>query len=68
MEDSEETETVETHEHDIPTSHDDSELRNLVQELIHKVQALEEVVGHIVAKGEPDSTPVRKPWTHWGTR
>jgi hypothetical protein len=29
---------------------------------------LTETVSQVVTKADPDSSPVRKPWTHWGSK
>ena len=47
---------------DPPAAHHDHE------ELTTRVSALESLVDSIVNGDGPDSTPVKKPWTHWGAK
>lgn len=44
------------------------ELRTQVNELSEKVNELTGLVQLVLEKGEPDTTPVRRPWTHWGNK
>lgn len=46
------------------------EVDTTFQDLCKRVDDLTETVQGIVNNGtpEPDTTPVRKPWTHWGGR
>lgn len=45
----------------------DKDLRSIVEGLSETVQGLAETVNTIVAKASPDSRPVKRPWTHWGS-
>lgn len=48
----------------------DDSLRETVRELQEQVTNLTEAVNGVLnnASPEPDSTPVRKPWTHWSPK
>ncbi len=50
------------------TPEPDNKLESLVEDLKAQVESLTESVNGILnnASPEPDSTPVKKPWTHWG--
>jgi hypothetical protein len=45
--------------------HDDTHDR--LNALTTTVNEMKEVLDSVVNKGEPDSTPVRRPWTHYGS-
>lgn len=68
MENETEHETPPTVEHETPVQDNHGAIEKLVHELTEKVNALEETVGTLVVKGDPDTTPVKKPWTHWGSQ
>lgn len=68
MEDETETEETETKPETPPPAHDDSALRELINNLNTKVDELSETVAGLTAgNGDLDSTPVKRPWTHWGS-
>jgi hypothetical protein len=48
-------------------SHDNS-LSERIDSLAETVASLAESVSNIVSKADPDTTPVRRPWTHWGSK
>lgn len=50
-----------------PAPQTDTALTELVHNLSQKVDELTETVATLVTKGDPDTTPVKKPWTHWGS-
>lgn len=51
-----------------PPSHAEHTVDAQIRELSTKVDELTALVQSVVDKGQPDSTPVRQPWTHWGSR
>jgi hypothetical protein len=51
------------------TPPDNSGVSQMIQGLQEQINGLTETVNGILnnASVEPDSTPVKKPWTHWGS-
>ncbi len=51
------------------TPEPDNKLAEIVHGLEEQVASLTEAVNGVLnnASPEPDSTPVKKPWTHWGS-
>jgi hypothetical protein len=63
-------ETTPAPKHIPPVVHTDppeDDVKAIVRTLAEKVEALTETVSHIADKGEADSVPTKKPWTHWGS-
>ncbi len=50
-----------------PPSNDDGSLKETVEKLSETVASLVETVSQIVVKSDPDTRPVKRPWTHWGS-
>lgn len=53
-----------------PPANANDDLREVVNGLSSKVEELTGIVTGVLASGggQPDSTPVKKPWTHWGNK
>lgn len=51
-----------------PPAQADNNVQEAISALSSKVEELSGIVTGIIASGgaQQDSTPVRKPWTHWG--
>lgn len=71
----EETETIvnppESHETPpVPphTEHGQDELHQRVNTLSSKVDELAGMVESLTTQADTDSSPVRRPWTHWGSK
>lgn len=60
--------TTETPPPVTPPARADDDIRSVVSDLSSKVEELTGLVTGVIATGAAvqDSTPVRKPWTHWG--
>jgi hypothetical protein len=52
------------------TPEPENKLKDIIDELTKKVDDLTELVNGVLntATPTPDSTPVKLPWTHWGSR
>lgn len=44
----------------------DDDIRELVEGVMKRVDDLAETVSTVVQRVEPDTRPVKRPWTHWG--
>jgi hypothetical protein len=51
-----------------PEPRNDNEgIKETVDKLSETVASLVETVSQIVTKSDPDTKPVKRPWTHWGS-
>lgn len=50
-----------------PPNESKTNLEDTVNHIATQVAELTQIVSGVVAKADPDTTPVRRPWTHWGS-
>lgn len=46
----------------------EDDIRSIVNEVRTRVDELTEAVASLAPNGPVDTKPVKKPWTHWGSR
>lgn len=46
----------------------DNEVKESLSTITSRLDELTNTVATILTKTEPDTTPVKRPWTHWGSK